>query len=720
MTRRSTQHPATHTSPSSHWRAAVVGLALASLGAAALVASRPPRRALVERHPGRDVLLITIDTLRADAVGAYGAKTGATPWIDRLAARGVRFSDAHAHNVVTLPSHSNILTGRYPFEHGVRDNAGFRLGADVPTLAALLRQRGYRTGAFVSAFTLDSRFGLDRGFDVYDDRFPGAARPTPLALPERRAADTVAAAREWLRWGQGQASFCWIHLYDPHAPYVPVEPFASRYPGQAYAGEVAAADAALEPILAPILEGRTEDTLVVLTADHGESLGEHGERTHGLFAYESTLRVPLIVFASGLGHGTVVDTAAGHVDILPTVLDALAAPVPAGLSGRSLLPAVAGAALPPRALYFEALSAMTNRGWAPLYGVLKDGAKYIELPLPELYDLRPDPGEERNLVATDSLRREWLLGDLGAFRRADQGPVRAEESADTREALRALGYLASAAAPPKKRYTPDDDPKRLVDIDTLMETVLSRHREGDLDGAVALCREILGRRPDMPAALLQLALLERKRGHAGEAVAALKQAVALVPEDAGTAALLGQYLTEAGEAAEAVALLEPYVRRAQAPLDVRLARGIALAQLGRYDDALVDLEAVRAADGSNAMVHVQVGTVHLLRGRLDAARQAFEAALLRDPNLALAHHSLALVALRAGDEAEAVRRWEQALTRDPDLVDALLQLGSTLARRGRPVEARPYLERFLAAAPRPLYDRELAQVKTWLGPGSTD
>jgi Tfp pilus assembly protein PilF len=248
--------------------------------------------------------------------------------------------------------------------------------------------------------------------------------------------------------------------------------------------------------------------------------------------------------------------------------------------------------------------------------------------------------------------------------------------------------------------------------------VLALHRQGGLDRAAALCRRILERRPDMPAAHLQLAILERKRGRLGEAVQALRQAVALVPEDAGTAALLGQYLSEAGEAAEAVALLDPYARQPGAPLDVRLARGIALAQLRRYPEALVDLQAVRDADASNAMVHVQVGTVYLLQGRLDPARQSFEAALLRDPGLALAHHSLALVALRAGDEREAVRRWEQALARDPGLVDALLQLGSMLARRGHPVEARPYLERFLASAPRPLYDRELARVRSWLSGAS--
>ena len=314
----------------SWWRRPSVFLALVLSGASLAVAASLHTRhavATVTRKPGLDVLLITIDTLRADAVGAYGATTGATPVLDRLARGGVVFRQAHAHNVVTLPSHANILSGRLPFQHGVRDNAGFRFPADTPTLATLLKAAGYRTGAFVSAFTLDSRFGLDRGFDVYDDQLEGPAGP--LALPERRGADTVAAAQRWLAQGDGRPTFCWIHLYDPHAPYLPREPFASRFPGTPYVGEVAAADAALEPVLRPLLEAASPHTVVVLTADHGESLGEHGERTHGLFAYEATLRVPLILFTPSVVPPAVVDSLAGHDDIVPTILDAIARTPPA-------------------------------------------------------------------------------------------------------------------------------------------------------------------------------------------------------------------------------------------------------------------------------------------------------------------------------------------------------------------------------------------------------
>ena len=303
------------------------------------------------RPVGRDsdlsVLLITIDTLRADAIGAYGNAAAATPWIDRLAAGGARFDRAHAHNVVTLPSHANLLSGRYPFDHGVRDNAGFRFPSTIDTLATLLHARGYRTAAFVSAFPLDSRFGLTRGFDVYDDSFVGATVQRPFFETQRPGTETVARARAWLDGQHGARVFCWVHLYEPHYPYQPPEPFATRFGANAYAGDVAAADAALGPLLEPILRsGADGRTLVVLTADHGESLGEHREATHGIFVYDATLRVPLILFQPHLWQPAVVAAPARHVDVLPTILDALAMTPPPGLPGRSLLPSIAGDSQP--------------------------------------------------------------------------------------------------------------------------------------------------------------------------------------------------------------------------------------------------------------------------------------------------------------------------------------------------------------------------------------
>ncbi len=348
----------------------------------------------IRREPGLNVLMITVDTLRADALGSYGNTRAVTPWMDRLAAEGVRFENARAHNVVTLPTHASILTGLYPQEHGVRDNSGFRLPEELPTLATILRKEGYRTGAFVSAFPLDSRFGLDQGFEVYEDNFVGSERRPAFFEVERAGPETVALARSWIEANDDRPWFCWVHLYEPHFPYDPPEPLKSRFSDDLYLGDVAAVDEALAPLLEPLLKrANSSQTLVVLTSDHGEALGEHGEATHGIFAYESTLRVPLVLYQGDLFEPRVVLDPVRHIDLLPTILDALGLPVAEGSSGRSLLPVVFGqVAEEAPSTYFESLSPQLNRGWAPLYGIVDGDMKYIELPIPELYDLEADPG----------------------------------------------------------------------------------------------------------------------------------------------------------------------------------------------------------------------------------------------------------------------------------------------------------------------------------------
>ncbi len=365
-----------------------------------LAAAPPPKAPRRAASTKGDIVLITIDTLRADAPGFAGNTSGnkrsQTPVLDRLAAQGRVFTNAHAHNVVTLPSHANILTGLYPFQHGVRDNTGFKLAGDVPTLATVLRGAGYATGAFVGAFPLDSQFGLGRGFDVYDDHYPEGANEEEFVIAERRGDEVVRLALSWWQKQKGKPRFLWVHLYDPHASYEPPEPFASRFKDNPYLGEVAATDSFLAPLFGPFLDGKEKPALVVVTGDHGESLGEHGEQTHGLFTYEATLKVPLVLWGRGVAPGKDARPAR-HVDVFPSVLQAagVAPPPPQGVRrpGRSLLaPAVPGDS----DSYFESLSTTLNRGWAPLRGLLRGGKKFIALPLAEVYELPKDPEEKDN------------------------------------------------------------------------------------------------------------------------------------------------------------------------------------------------------------------------------------------------------------------------------------------------------------------------------------
>jgi arylsulfatase A-like enzyme/Tfp pilus assembly protein PilF len=662
-----------------------------------------------------DVVLVTVDTLRADAVGAYGRKDAGTAWIDRLAREGVRFETARAHNVVTLPSHATLLSGRLPLAHGIHDNSGFRFPKQLDTLATVLKAHGYRTGAFVSAFVLDSRFGLDRGFDAYDDRVGGGPGRGTFVVPERPAPQTVAAAARWLEAGGDTPSFLFLHLYEPHAPYEPPEPFASRFRGAPYHGEVAVADAALERLLRPRLEGSRRPTLVVLTADHGESLGEHAEETHGIFGYEATLRVPLVLHAPGLLAPRVVTDPVRLVDVMPTVLEILGVEVGPSLDGRSLLPLAVGRALPEVDTYFEALSASLDRGWAPLRGVVFGPLKYVGLPLPELYDLEHDPAERTNLAARRGEDVERLRGRLERMRTAERVAPRLAEDASARERLRALGYVSAGGAVEKHRYGPEDDPKRLVGLARREGEALRLFRAGDYDGARQLCRQSLAERPDMALTWTQLASIERARGALDAAAEAGRRAVALRPQDPATVGLLGGILVEAGRPEEARKVLAP-LREAEKPdPDVLIADGMALARLGRPADALAVFAEARRLDPGNPAVLVDAGTVHLMTGALDRAAEAFAAALALDPRAARAHNGLGVVAARKSRPEEAVEQWKQAVALDPRDYRSLFNIGTTLRGLGREAEARPYLEAYLRAVPSALEPGDVARVRGWLG-----
>ena len=378
------------------------------------------------RAPGADVVLVTIDTLRADAVGAYGRARRGDPLDRPPRPRGRSLRDG------ARPQRDDVAVARdhalrpLPLSHGIRDNSGFRFPKDLATLATVLQARGYRTGAFVSSFVLDSRFGLDRGFDVYDDRVGGGEGHGGVVVPERPGPETVAPARHWLDSGDGKPSLLFLHLYGPHSPYEPPEPFASRFRAEPYHGEVAAADSALEPLLRSLLDARPRrPTLVVLTSDHGEGLGQHGEDTHGVFGYEGTLRVPLVLWAPGLLPPRVVKDPVRLVDVMPTILDLIGIEPPTGLDGQSLLPLAVGRPSPAPDAYFEALSSSLDRGWAPLYGIVADSLKYVELPMPELYDLAKDPAEETNLAAQRPADLERLRTRLLGLRgEGPGGPAR--------------------------------------------------------------------------------------------------------------------------------------------------------------------------------------------------------------------------------------------------------------------------------------------------------
>jgi arylsulfatase A-like enzyme/Flp pilus assembly protein TadD len=689
-------------------------LALAATAAVVFFVRSRDAQADLRPIPGQNVLLVTIDTLRADALSCFGGPA-ATPALDRLAAEGVRFDFAHAHAVMTLPSHASILTGAYPFEHGLRDNSGYRLPRDARTIATRLEQAGYATGAFVAAYPVHSRFGLNAGFDVYDDRF-GDEHATEFNMPERPASTVVPLARTWIAEVAGRASgpwFAWVHVFDPHAPYRPPAPFDTQYASQPYYGEVAAVDAALAPLLDDVRRS-ARPTLVIVTGDHGEGLGDHGEQAHGIFAYESTLRVPLIVAEFGGGGqsprgGEVSHVAARHIDILPTILDAIGRPLPPDLRGRTLLPAAerrAGSL--PRTNYFEAMSGMLDHGWAPLTGVISGRDKFIDLPIAERYDLEADSREASNVAGQLPERDRMLAAALKGL-----GPTmpgrRVTEDPETVARLRALGYV-SGNAPAKPVYTDADDPKRLVDLDSAIHRAVEAATSGRGEEAAAIYRQAIERRPGMAIPYRHLALLEWQQGNPAGAIGVLRDAVARGITDPRLLSQLGEYLSDAGRVEEGIAILERLAAEPDADPDTLNSLGISYARAGRLADARRLFERLMGVmPGSSAPLE-NLGVLALGAGDARAARAYFDRAVSLAPGSSRAHAGVAESAFRSGDRKTAYEAWRRAVELDPSNLEALYNLGTNLARDHRVEEARQYLLRFQQTAPPTQHAEALREV----------
>jgi arylsulfatase A-like enzyme/Flp pilus assembly protein TadD len=691
----------------------MAAIAVAALaGGIALFQWRDQRPGIpfVRASAEQNVLLVTIDTLRADALGSYGGRA-ATPHLDRLAESGLRFTFAHAHAVMTLPSHASILTGRYPFEHGVRDNAGYRLDDKAETLAELARRGGLATGAFVGAFPLDRQFGLTQGFDVYRDVGGRMVAQGDFAFTERRAEEVVSDARAWIDTQQGKW-FAWVHVFDPHAAYAPPPPFDAQYRSDPYAGEVAYVDHALGALL-DTARRSPRPTLVIVTADHGEGLGEHGEATHGTFAYESTLRVPLILAQIGPGAasdpGRTIDAPVRHIDIVPTVMDALEVSGPDGLPGRTLLTA---GDREPRPTYFEAMTPMLKRGWAPLSGVIAGRDKYIDLPIRELYDLAADPREESNLAASDAARAGVLISNLRSLGGVLPGEQRSE-NADVRAKLETLGYVSGSAAR-KARYTEEDDPKKLIDVDRLMMDGIDLFRQGRMAEAMDAYRAVLTRRPGMGLAYRRLAFLQWHAGSRAEAIATLKDARGKIGADIDLDVRLGTYLAEAGSPAEAIPLLERVTAADATNTEALNALGIAHGRAGDGATALAVFARVLSVDPRDAFALENMGIVHLQRNDLAAARQAFTRAIENDPQSSRAHAGLGVVARQSGQIDAAIASWRKAVEIDATNFDALHNLCIVLLAADRASEARPHVEQFVRTAPPGVYGREIAEFRKWL------
>jgi arylsulfatase A-like enzyme/Flp pilus assembly protein TadD len=601
--------------------------------------------------PQAPVVLISIDTLRADHLPAYGYRGVATPAIDRLRRDAVLFGNAYTSAPLTLPSHCSILTGLPPAGHGVRDNIGYRLDtARTPTLADRLRRHGYATGAAVSAYVLRAATGLGASFDRYDDGIEFLADQT-LGQLQRAAPETTRAAEAWIDAHRTGPFFYFVHYYEPHTPYEPPEPWKSRYKDRPYDGEIATVDASVGELLDHLRRiGVYDRAVILLLADHGEGLGDHGEKEHGILLYRETIRVPLLLkLPGGERAGARIDAPAELLDVVPTVLGVLGLEAPAELPGRSLLDLDH---IPARRLYSETFYPRLHFGWSPLAALSGARYAYIEGPDPELYDLAADPGERANVLARERRVYADMKAELATHAAAlvEPGKVGGEEAAK----LAALGY---AARPVRAAAGPLPDPKKAVADLPRIKRAYEMAAAGDRAGAIAILSDLVRRYPAMLDARFQLASNLAETGHYDEALAEYDKAIEFAPSAAD-----GMLMEKA----------RIYLKR------------------GRLDEA--ERYARAAMAGLPAEGHELLGSVALARGALEPALAEAEAAVKAEPvpradSLLL----LAQVHLKQNEPAPALALLEplhqKVAAGRPPIPSLEFLRGDALARAGRNDEA---------------------------------
>jgi arylsulfatase A-like enzyme/tetratricopeptide (TPR) repeat protein len=694
---------------------------------------------------GCNLLLVTLDTTRADHLGCYGHAEAETPALDALARDGVLFERCITPTAFTLPSHSSIMTGLYPMYHGVRLNGGVALSEVHPTLAKQLGESGYRTGGFVGAFVLDSRWGLNQGFEAYDDEFdlkPGEM--LDLARVQRPGNKVVDAALKWLQKADARPFFAWVHLYDAHTPYEPPEPYRTRFSGgpqRRYDGEIAFADSQVARLLDWLRSSGTLDrTIVVVVADHGEGLGSHQEEEHGFFIYDYAVRVPLIVRLPGNTlAGTRVAAQTRTIDILPTVLDLLGVDRPARVDGTSLVPLLADPRRPGDATaYSESVSVSMQYGWSPLYSLRTPEYTYIDAPRPELYDPRQDPTEEDNLVARLPNIAEEMKTALAKLREegAKGAPEPQEANLDeqTMRALASLGYVGGTVKA-------DDsggraDPKDMLAVYDEIGVAAGTMAQGDEAGAVkrleavleedpgnpqarfllaagyekldrvAEAREILDgvlkEEPDNLRALIAMAGILAKQGDREHTVAICKRTLAKDSRNTQAMALIADAYMDEHDNAAAL----PYLRNA-VEIQPKLTRNrtnlaACLMGLGRLQEAETELKGVLAEHPRFPLASFNLGLAYEEQGRLEEARAAYAAEVEHHPDTVPARFNLGNLLLRLGDAAGAEEQMRGILDVKPDEPRARFFLARAMLRRSEdPAEAEKQVRQGLEHAAEP-------------------
>ncbi len=615
-----------------------------------------------------NVILITIDTTRADRMGFLGSDRGLTPNLDAVAKQGIVFTRAYSHVPLTSPSHATILTGTYPQFNHVSD-LGDAIGKDVPYLPAILHQNGYLTAAFVGGAVLDPKGaapGFDRGFDSYDAGFHeqslGESRYDSI---ERRASVVIDHAIAWLAKHPRRPVFLWVHLYDPHDPYDPPEPYKTKFAANPYDGEIAYTDANVGRLLDALHKRAIYDNSVIaVMADHGEAFGEHGEREHGIFLYDETIHVPLLLkLPAQRNAGTRVGERAGLADVAPTILQTLKIPAPSQMQGTSLSPAIAHAPeAADRSIYAESEYAHIAYGWAVLRSWRAGKYLYVQAPKRELYDQASDPGALKNLAPDAAAVADTLSSQLDDFHRKTGAAVVAKAAIDPKAAdnLRALGYVSSEGTPTEDKSKPAIDPKDHIEVANLMHEGLIDIEEQRFPDAIAKLRKAVEQDPNVGMVYLELgkALLQGRQ--TADAIPVLRKATELMPNAGPAHARLGLALMSTKDWAGAITEFKAALAHKEDTADLHLNLGIALARNSRILDAEPELETAVKMNPASFPANLEAGRILGMQNKFDAALPYLQQAVLLNPNSQDAHHFLSNVYRKLGNEDEADREQDEA------------------------------------------------------------
>jgi len=649
----------------------------------------------IEKDSRLNVLLITLDTTRADRLGCYGYERARTPNLDGLASAGVRFENVYCQVPLTTPSHCSILTGTYPLYHQVHNNGSYALPSELTTLAEVLKGQGFQTAAFVGSFTVDSRFGLGQGFDVYDDKLAEGEAFKPLNA-ERKAERVYAAFRSWLDRSEEKPFFCWVHFFDPHMPYDPPAPYSIDFADSPYDGEIAYMDHYIGQITAALREKNLlQRTLIVLAGDHGEAFGEKGESGHGVFLYDGTLKVPLIFSAEGrLPKSAVITPRVRLIDIAPSILDMLGIPPPGEVQGTSLLPYVSGREKRSLGSYVETYFPRENYGWSELVGLIEGDWKYIKAPKPELYNLKTDPEEKINALSQESSQAHALrnrLEETIANSSSRLASAKRELTSEEQEKLRSLGYATRTEGTPEG---PLPDPKDMVEELRMSQNAESLETEGNIAEAAKVYAQILERNPQSPVNYVNLALAQAKMNQFDEAIRTLQRGLDAIPgsltllsREAHTFMVMGR-LQKSLDAWQAVLVIDP------AYFDGLLASGWILDLMGKKEEARAFLERALAVEPENKFLRKTYALNLATTGNLKEAIAVYERLRQDFPEDYEVLQDLGIAYGYAGAINQAIEVLKEAVSLHPSPV-AYYNLTVALKKVGNIQEAITYLKLYL-------------------------